>query len=143
MSQPGKIRQIKAALIDRLGNIDDLTMYSRIPDSANVPCAWVSAHKSKPQADYQQIYQGGQVQYNFMIEVVTNRQDIETAQDFLDDYASEDGPFLQRLHAFEAGDALHDLIGNNIEVFTASRYGSYKIGGAVYLGFQLEIQLSS
>lgn len=139
----GKIRLIKQALIERLGNIDDLTLYSRIPDSANVPCAWVAPHKSKAQADYQQIYGGGQVQYNFMIEVVTNRQDIETAQDLLDDYSSEDGPFLQRLHAYQSGDSLSDLIGENIEVFTASRYGSYKIGGAVYLGFQLEIQLSS
>ncbi len=140
---PGKIRQIRQALVDRLGNIDDLTIYPRIPDSANVPCAWIAPDKGRPLADYQQIYGGGQVQYNFLIEIVTNRQDIESAQDILDDYASEDGPFLQRLHAYEAGDALSDLIGNNIEVLTASRYGSYKVGGTVYLGFQLAIQLSS
>jgi len=136
-----EVRAIRQALADRLGNIDDLTIYPKIPDSANVPCAWIAPDKGKNYADYQQSFQPGFTQYNFLVEIITNRQDIESAQDILDDYVSPDGPFFQRLQAMDVGDALSDLIGNNIEVLTASRYGNYKVGGTVYLGFQLAIQL--
>lgn len=134
-------RRLRLALVERLGNIDDLTIYPKIPDSANVPCAWIAPDKSKNYAEYQQVFQGGLTQYNFVVEIITNRQDIESAQDILDDYLSDDGPFITRLQATDVGDSLSDLIGNNIEVLTASRYGNYKIGGTVYLGFQLAFQL--
>lgn len=134
-------RKLRLAVVERLGNIDDLTIYPKIPDSANVPCAWIAPDKSKNYAEYQVRFQGGLTQYNFVVEIITNRQDIESAQDILDDYLSDDGPFITRLQALDVGDSLSELIGNNIEVLTASRYGSYKVGGTVYLGFQLAFQL--
>lgn len=134
-------RKLRLALVERLGNIDDLTIYPKIPDSANVPCAWIAPDKAKNYAEYQVAFQGGLTQYNFVVEIITNRQDIESAQDILDDYLSDDGPFITRLQATDVGDSLSDLIGNNIEVLTASRYGNYKVGGTVYLGFQLAFQL--
>lgn len=136
-----QVRAIRQAVVDRLGNIDDLTAYPKIPDSANVPCYWVAPDKTKNYADYQQSFAPGFTQYNFVLEIVTNRQDIESAQDILDDYVSADGPFFERLSTPDVGDALSDLVGNNIEVMTSSRLGNYKIGGAVYLGFQMPFTL--
>lgn len=136
---PGKAALLRAAMVSRLGNINDLTGYPKIPDSANVPCYWIAP--DKPFVDYQQYFRNGLAQWNFLVEIITNRQDIESAQDILDEYVDPDGPFVTRLQAQYMGDDLAELTNDTVEVLTASRYGSYKIGNTAYLGVQLFVQL--
>lgn len=134
-----RLTALRAAIVERLGNIDDFTIYPRITDSANVPCAWVVP--DKPLVDYQQVFRGAVGQWNFLIEIITNRIDIESAQDFLDEYIDPDGPFVTRLQDDTVQDALSELTSNSVQVLAASRYGSYRVGGTTYLGIQLSLQL--
>lgn len=134
-----RLTALRAAIVERLGNIDDFTIYPRITDAANVPCAWVVP--DKPLVDYQQVFRGAIGQWNFLIEIITNRIDIESAQDFLDEYIDPDGPFVTRLQDDTVQDALSELTSNSVQVLAASRYGSYRVGGTTYLGIQLSLQL--
>lgn len=134
-----RVTALRAAIVERLGNIDDFTIYPRITDQANVPCAWVVP--DRPLVDYQQVFRGAVGQWNFLIEIITNRIDIESAQDFLDEYIDPDGPFVTRLQDDTVQDALTELTSNSVQVLAASRYGSYRVGGTTYLGIQLSLQL--
>lgn len=135
----GRLHNIREALAARLDPIVDFTVYPLIPDSANVPCAWVEP--DRPFVDYQDVFRGNTGTWRFRITIVTNRIDMESAQTALDEYLDPDGPFVAGLQADDIDDDLAKLTNNNVTVRSSSTYGNHEIGGTTYLGVQLFISL--
>ena len=72
------------------------------------------------------------------VTLVVNRQDIETAQEEIDDHIGPNGPIVAALQDVTIDDTLGHLT-RNVTVNSAMRYGAYKIGGTDYFGVQLSV----
>lgn len=132
----GQMRALRAALLERVGQLPDLTTYPFVPDGVNAPAVWVEPNR--PFVDYQQVFAGGVTEWQFVLTIVVNRIDEESAQDELDDYLDPFGPFVELLQDRSIRDALYDGA-HYVEVMSATRYGTYQIGGTAYLGAQIMI----
>jgi len=135
----GRLHDLRFALAERIGTVADMTVYPLIPDSPNVPCAWIEP--GRPFVDYQDVFRGRSGLWHFDVTIITNRIDVESAQEALDEYLDPDGPFVAGLQADDITDALSALTNNYVQVLTASRYGSYRVGGTNYLGVQINVCL--
>lgn len=131
---------IRRALIDRLGQIPDVTPYRFVPDAINAPAVWVQP--AQPFVDYQKAFQGIGTEWQFLITVLVNRLDEESAQDELDGYLDPDGVLVETLQRRDSDDSLANLV-DYVEVISAQRYGAYRVGGTTYLGAEILIVVRS
>lgn len=129
--------QIRKAIIDRLGSIDDLTPYWYEPDEIDAPAVFVMP--DTPFLDYQQAYRSGYAQWRFVLTFVVDRIDEEAAQELLDVYVDPDGPVVARLRAEDVGDALDDICHGFVDVTTATNYGEYTRQHTRYLIAQIKV----
>jgi hypothetical protein len=125
--------QIRRAVMDRLGQIPDVTPYAFVPDAVETPAVFIEPAASF--VDYTQGY--GRPNWKFVITVLVNRIDEDTAQDALDDYIDPDGPIVAILARTDIDDSLNAVA--SIEPLSAGRYGSYRVGNTTYLGAQISI----
>lgn len=131
---------IRRALMDRLGQIPEVTTYRFVPDAINAPAMWVQP--AQPFVDYQQAFQGIGTEWRFLVTILVNRLDEESAQDELDGYLDPDGVLVETLQRRDTGDSLAGLV-DYVEVLSAQRYGAYRVGGTTYLGAEVLIVVRS
>ena len=91
---------------------------------------------ARPFVDYQQAFGGAGTEWKFIVTILVNRVDEESAQDAIDEYLDPDGQFVEVLQARGLGDSLSE-IAQYVEVMSATRYGAYRVGGVMYFGAQL------
>jgi len=141
MGQIMVLREALKARIETSMNDPQLTVTALIPDSANVPCAWIEP--ARPVIDYQQAFRSGLAEWHFVIKILTNRVDIEAAQVALDEYIEPDGPLVSGLQDDSIQDAFAELTNRSVVVTEASRYGLHPVGGTQYFGVELSICFTS
>jgi len=134
----GQMGDIRRGLAERIAGLPDFEGYPFMPDAINVPCAWVEP--DSPFVNYQVVFAGGATEWRFLITILSNRQDEESGQEILDEYLSPDGLIVGALQARGVGDLL-DETAQYVNVISASRYGSYKVGGTHYFGVQLSVEV--
>jgi hypothetical protein len=81
------VSALRDGLAKNLATISGLRVYPEIPDSPNIPAAIVSLNN----INYDQAFQRGMVEYNFVITVVVGRVSDRLAQRRIDQYVSTDG----------------------------------------------------
>lgn len=136
MASMGDVRR---ALAERIGQVaDDFTVYAFIPDAVIAPCLYIDP--DRPFLDYQQAFRSGQAYWRFAITILVNRIDDESAQNALDDLVDPFGVIVSRLQADDIDDSMAE-IACYAEVLSATRYGSYRVGGTTYFGTQIMIEV--
>lgn len=131
---------IRKALMARLGTIPDVTPYYFIPDAINAPAMFLEP--DKPFADYQKAFQQGQIEWRYLLTILVNRLDEESAQLALDGYLDPSGPVISTLLAPNVGDTLSSISGY-VDVLGGERYGAFQVGATTYLGAQLLVVVSA
>jgi len=134
--------QVRRAVAERLDNIPGYQGYAFTPDSVSAPALWVNA--DRPVINYVNNNRSGYdptgfySEFRLLVTLVVNRQDIETAQEEIDDHIGPNGPIVAALQDVTIDDTLGHLT-RNVTVNSAMRYGAYKIGGTDYFGVQLSV----
>lgn len=135
MASMGAVRR---ALAKRIQPLEDVTVYPFVPDAVNAPAIYIDP--DRPFIDYQQAFRDGQACWKFALTLLVNRIDDESAQNALDDMVDPFGPIVTRLQDTGIDDDFSALA-CWAEVLTATRYGSYRVGGTSYFGCQLMIEV--
>jgi len=138
----GRMADLRWGIADRIRGYADIQVYAFIPDAMSVPCVFIEP--GRPFLDYQAAFNGAGARWRFLVTVLTNRMDEESAQEALDFYLDPEGPIVAALHRDDPGpphlDVL-DRIAQVVQVVSASRYGSYKVGGTHYYGVQITVEV--
>ena len=130
------IATIRDGLKTRLATISGLRAFDTIPDNLSPPCAVVGMPTA---IDYDLSMARGADRFTFPVRVIVGRVTERQAQDRLDAYASGSGSSSIKA-AIEADPTL-SASAMSARVTGASGFGVYDLGGAVYLGFELSIDV--
>ena len=133
-----RMGDIQRGLVARLSRIPDVEAYPFVPDAINAPCVIVRPNRRF--ADYQVVMGGNtKATWRFLLLILVNRIDEESAQEELDHYIDPDGPVVAAIHA-ELDDALDDLTDFSL-VVSGEGYGDVRVGGTDYFGAELSIEV--
>lgn len=136
MARMGAVRR---AIKERLDSIvpDDLLVCAFVPDGITPPYVWIEPDRTN--AEFQIQFQGGGTKLKLLITILTNRMDEESAQDYLDDFIDEDGPFVDGLQ--QSGPDYESAGISYVDALVAGSYGTYKVGDTYYFGVQIAIRV--
>lgn len=136
MARMGDVRRALKERLDQI--VDDQTMvYAFVPDGPSVPCVWIEPDRSN--AEFQIQFSGGGTKFRLLLTILVNRRDEESAQDALDAFIDEDGPFVAGL---QESCAEYQSVGiSYVDALTAASYGTYKVGDTYYFGVQIAIRV--
>lgn len=131
------LSDIRAAVRTALEGIEGMTVYEWMPDSVNIPCAFIQP--GSPLVNYRTRFGSGKAEWTFFLTVLVSRTQEEAAQFELDQYLSPDGPIVTALHG---GGSLGGVV-DYATVVRADRYGSFRVGDTNYFGVQLMVEVTA
>lgn len=133
------VAAVRDGLKVRLATVDGLRAYDTIPDSIAVPAAVVVP--DEPFIDYLVAMQGGSVQLNFRVTLLTSRSSSRSGQDLLDDLLSAGtGETRSVFDAIRADKTLGGVVADTIP-FEAGDYGMTDIEGQQYMKADIRVRV--
>lgn len=120
------IETIRSGIATNIATISGLRTSVDIPDNPNPPIAVIGLNNVR----YDQAYQGGLVEYNFVVTVIASRASDRWAQRRLDDYTSTGANSVK-----EAIESDRTLGGSafDVRVTEMSNVGAVSLGETSYL----------
>ncbi len=129
------IRLLRAGIAANLrNNIPGLRVSDSIPDQFNPPNAIVSLNS----VNYDQTFQRGMSEYNFVISVVAGRVAERRAQETLDTYISAGTATIKA--AVESDKTLGGAA-FDVRVSEMTNIGAVSLGEVIYLGADFNVQV--
>lgn len=114
-----------------------LRAYAYIQDAANVPCAHVAGLEFDPRL----VFGEGKVEMTFQVRVYVNRAaSVESNQKLLDLYRDVTGPSSLVLAIQEDDNWGGGVTIDYLQVTRIGEVNAFDYGGAVYLGFDLDVE---
>ncbi len=129
------VRLLRAGIAANLkNNIPGLRVSDSIPDQFNPPNAIVSLNS----VNYDQTFQRGMSEYNFVISVITGRVAERRAQETLDTYIS---PGTATIKAAVESDKTLGGAAFDVRVSEMTNIGAVSLGEVIYLGADFNVQV--
>jgi hypothetical protein len=101
------LKVVRAAVIERLTPVADVTYYTAMPTFPETPA--VVATPDHPPAEFEQTFSLGYTRWNLMLTLIVDRVDEAAAQDQLSEWMDPAGPFIGALRADGVADTLGRL----------------------------------
>jgi hypothetical protein len=129
------IKEIRAGLGKNLrDNIPGLRVAETIPDQPNPPMAVISLES----VNYDQTFQRGMSEYNFVISVLAGRVSERNAQSRLDSYIDPGSATIK--NAIESDRSLGSAV-FDVRVSDMSNIGAVNLGETIYLGADFSVRV--
>lgn len=132
------VTAVRAALRNRLATVTNLNAYARVPGTIVVPAALVIP--GDPVVVYDSAMSRGVDDLHFVVRVLVQYADPETAEDALDAYLAGAGPSSIKT-VLEADPHLGG-VADFVEVPSVGGYGAYSYNDQRYLGVDFAVAVS-
>lgn len=127
------ITNIRNGIESNLRTITGLRAYSEIPDNPNFPAAIVVLDS----VEYDGAFQRGLTTYNFSVSLIVGRASERTAQEALNDYASNTGSRSIKT-AIESDKSLSGSA-YDVRVVSMQNISAVELNGTTYLGMDFSV----
>jgi len=131
------LTQIRTDIATRLGQIDGLNCYSRIPDMLEAPAAVVGMPDP---VEYGVTFGPTGATWTIPVRLYVSRFDAENAQDIVDEFIAPTGDSSVK-QAVEDETVTITSGWHAVNVASAQEFGAYRVGDIDYLGCEFTVEV--